>query len=69
MENNKDYIDLFLMKEGKNCIMSNSSFSWWGAWMKEDINRVIAPKQWFGPVLSYHNISDIIPNRWEKIDA
>jgi hypothetical protein len=69
MENNKDYIDLFLMKEGKNCIMSNSSFSWWGAWMNDDINRVIAPKQWFGPVLSYHNTGDIIPNRWEKIDV
>lgn len=67
MENKKDYIDLFVMRKGKNYIISNSSFSWWGAWMSHEINRVIAPKQWFGPVLSYHNVNDIIPYTWEKI--
>lgn len=67
MENNKDYIDLFLMKEGQNYIISNSSFSWWGAWLNSNAKRVIAPSQWFGPALSQHNTNDIIPNRWEKI--
>jgi hypothetical protein len=67
MENNKDYIDLLLMKEGQNYIISNSSFSWWGAWLNSNAKRVIAPSQWFGPVLSYHNTNDIIPTTWEKI--
>ena len=67
MENTKDYIDLFVMKEGKNYIISNSSFGWWGAWLNRDINKVIAPNKWFGPTLSYHNTDDIIPNTWEKI--
>lgn len=33
----------------RNNIVSNSSFSWWGAWLNPNPSkRVIAPSQWFG---------------------
>ena len=67
IENEKDYLSLLLMSFCSNNIISNSSFSWWGAWLnKNNYKQVIGPKIWFGPGLN-HNTSDIIPENWIKI--
>lgn len=43
------YLDLYLMSRCKHHILANSSFSWWGAWLNEDSEKlVIAPDKWFG---------------------
>jgi hypothetical protein len=67
IENEKDYIELYLMSLCKNNIVCNSSFSWWGAWLNRNENKiVIGPKIWLGSNLQY-NSSDILPETWHKI--
>jgi len=58
--------DLYLISKCNNQIISNSTFSWWGAFFCEYNNTVIAPKKWFGP-LGPKEQNDIIPNNWIKI--
>lgn len=64
--NNDGSEDMRLMKMCKHNIIANSSFSWWGAWLNENPNKiVIAPKQWFSHQES--NTKDVIPNSWLKL--
>ena len=49
VQDEKDYIDLWIMSLCNNNIIANSSFSWWGAWLNQNVNKkVIAPSNWFG---------------------
>lgn len=61
--------DLLLMSYCGNQIIANSSFSWWGAYLKKNgliDSKIIAPKQWFGPK-GPKDTQDIIPEDWIKI--
>jgi len=62
----KSYEDLRLMSNCRHNIISNSSFSWWGAWLNDNPGKiVIAPKKWFNDPA--FDIRDIIPKCWIKI--
>ena len=60
----KGYEDLRLMKNCKHFITTNSSFSWWGAWLSENKNKIIiAPQDWF----NYVNEGSLIPKSWIRV--
>lgn len=68
VENKKDYVELYMMSLCKNNIIANSSFSWWGAWLNKNENKVVvAPEKWFGPEITEYS-GDIIPEKWIKIE-
>ena len=55
--------DLYLMSQCKHNIIANSSFSWWGAWLNVNKNRiVIAPKKWFA--IQDRLTKDLYPENW-----
>ncbi len=59
------YNDMRLMSLCKHHIIANSSFSWWGAWLGQNINKiVVAPKKWFAKNKS---TGDLLPTDWLKL--
>jgi len=67
-DDSKDYEDLMLMASCKHNIIANSSFSWWGAWLNSNKNKiVIAPNQWFNNVKASVDTKDVVPKSWIKM--
>ena len=61
----QSYIDMQLMSLCKHQIIANSSFSWWGAWLNVNPEKiVIAPRDWFCNGL---DDSDLIPHKWTRL--
>jgi hypothetical protein len=54
IEGLEDWKELYLQSLCNYNIIANSSFSWWGAYLNENENKiVVAPKVWFNPSFNY----------------
>jgi len=63
----ESYIDMELMSLCKHNIIANSSFSWWGAWLNKNKNKIVlAPSRWKAS-------NDInkkrIPDEWQTVEV
>lgn len=64
----KDWMELWLMGLCKNHIISNSTFSWWGSFLnKNKHKKIVAPSLWFGP--KGPNGKDIYESYWSLVNV
>jgi len=65
----EDWEQLLLMSMCSNNIIANSTFSWWGAYLNNNPDKIVCyPEQWFGPRAG-HDTSDLFPKDWIKIET
>ena len=67
VENELDFNSIYIMANCSHHIISNSSFSFWGAWLNHKEKQILRPDVWFGKNYSCLNISDIAPKEWKTI--
>ncbi len=57
--------DMRMMSLCRHNIIANSSFSWWGAWLNDNPEKIVyAPKQWFA---SADMNTEVVPERWKRL--
>lgn len=67
IENEQNYIDLYLLSLCRHNIITNSSFGWWAAWLNQNPDKkVVMPKYWSAYV---SNLDDLAPTTWIKVEA
>lgn len=67
---NDEIIDFQVILNADICILANSSFSWWAAYLnKKKSKKVYAPKYWSGFKVLCEYPNGIVPCNWEQIDS
>jgi hypothetical protein len=62
-----DWEQMLLMSMCSTNIIANSTFSWWGAYLNNNPEKIVCyPEYWFGPRAG-HDTSDLFPKDWIKI--
>ena len=61
---NTPIVDFYLLANADYVVMSNSTFSWWGAWLSKAVT--VFPSQFFNPTLG-NDSADMYCDRWIKV--
>jgi len=67
-ESNPAMVDLLLLMNASVVVTSNSSFSWWGAWLNRRPDaRVLVPKYWVGFPERIEIPRGVVAEGWRQI--
>lgn len=69
-EGRNEFEDLSLMASCSHHIIANSTFSWWGAFLGHNPNKIVvspSADNWFGPGFTGGVPKDLIPSNWHQI--
>jgi len=65
-----DYEQMLIMSLCSHHIIPNSTFSWWGAYLNDNPNKIVTysnTDNWFGPYIDKKNFDDMCPPNWTQI--
>ena len=63
----QDWEQMLIMSCCTHNIIANSTFSWWGAYLNTNKDKIVCyPDKWFG-LKSEHDVSDVCPLDWKCI--
>jgi hypothetical protein len=66
LEDEPDYLDLFVLSRCRDIVITNSSFGWWAAWLNRNPGKVVVrPELWLEGLPTH----DTCPDEWISIDA
>ncbi|RYD77003.1 MAG: alpha-1,2-fucosyltransferase, partial [Sphingobacteriales bacterium] len=68
ISNCSEIIDLQFLMNADQCIISNSTFGWWGAYLNPKNPPVVVPKYWLGFAEKVEFPCNIIPKEWKLIE-
>ena len=58
-----------MMTQCNDFIIGNSTYSWWGAWLSNNPDKVVYyPNKWFGHNNRNNLTHDLFPESWRMID-
>ena len=61
----EDWQQMLLMSLCSHNILANSTFSWWGAYLNTDPEKVVVyPGKWIN---THRDLNDLFPSDWIKI--
>jgi hypothetical protein len=70
IEANSAMVDLLLLMNASAVVASNSSFSWWGAWLNRRPGaRIVVPEHWLGFPEGVEQPRDVIAAGWTAIQV
>jgi len=65
VDSGADFQDMRLMSECRHNIITNSSFSWWGAWLNRNPEKIVCAPKEFVRIWNFDN-KDVVPADWIK---
>jgi hypothetical protein len=65
---NSMIIDFQILMNADECIIANSSFAWWAAYLnKKETKKIYCPQYWLGFKVQKEYPANIIPQNWIKV--